>query len=68
MKKPKSLSKRKAAHKRAEKRTARRRKTEASKHIVNKQKKNEIVSQQKKFNQYMNSLLANPELQEPPQG
>lgn len=67
MKKPQSAKKRQAAQKRAEKRNERRKKTEANKHIRNKEKKNLIASQQRKFNEYMKNLLANPELQQPNQ-
>lgn len=65
MKKPKSSQKRQAEQKRAAKRTERRKKTEASKHVRNKEKKNIIASQQKKFSEYMKNLLANPETPNP---
>lgn len=67
MKKPQNAKKRQAAQKRATKRTERRKKTEANKHIRNKEKKNLMASQQRKFNDYMKALLANPEMQQPPQ-
>jgi hypothetical protein len=47
-----------------EKRTERKRKTEANKHLRNEERKNAKIAQQKKFNDYMKNLLANPELQD----
>jgi len=67
MKKQKSAQKQKASQKRGTKRTERKRKTEATKHARNLQKKNTIASQTRKFNEYMRGLLANPEIQEPSQ-
>ncbi len=57
MKKPKHASKVKSAQKRGAKRNERKRKTEENKHVHNKEKKQLLQAQQRKFNQYMSDLI-----------
>lgn len=67
MKKPQSAQKRQASQKKAEKRNKREREMKATKHIRNKEKKNLIASQQRKFNEYMSNLLSSPDSNQFPQ-
>ena len=62
MKKPQSSKKRQANNKKALNKKRRDKKRTENKHIKLKQKKNQVVSQQKKFNNYLNALLANPDM------
>jgi len=63
MKKPQSAQKRQSSQKRGAKRNERRKKTEANKHMRNKIKQLTIKSQQNKFQNYLGSLMGNPETQ-----